>query len=51
MTLTELVRPGEKIDIMAVERAILGSSSNKKVYSSKVYDILYDDQLEILTPI
>lgn len=50
MTLTELVRPGEKIDIMAVERAILGSSSDKKVYSSKVYDILDDDQLEIFMP-
>ena len=50
MTLTELVRPGEKIDIMAVERAILGSSSDKKVYSSKIYDILDDNQLEILMP-
>ena len=50
MTLTELVRPGEKIDVMAVERAILGSSSDKKVYSSKVYDILDDDQLEIFMP-
>lgn len=50
MTLTELVRPGEKIDIMAVERAILGSSSNKKVYSSKIYDVIDDNQLEILMP-
>ncbi|MBQ1171846.1 MAG: flagellar brake protein [Lachnospiraceae bacterium] len=50
MTLTELVRPGEKIDIMAVERAILGSASNKKVYSSKIYDIIDDEQLEILMP-
>ena len=33
MTLTELVRPGEKIDIMAVEKAILGNPSSKKVYT------------------
>lgn len=50
MTLTELVRPGEKIDIMGVERAILGNSSNKKVYTSKIYDLIDDDQLEILMP-
>lgn len=50
MLLTELVRPGEKIEIQAVEKAILGSASNKKVYSSKVYDIIDDDELEILMP-
>ena len=50
MTLTELVRPGEKIDIMAVEKAILGNSSNKKVYTSKIYDLVEDNQLERWIP-
>lgn len=50
MKLTELVRPGEKIEVMAVERAILGSASNKKVYSSKIYDVIDDEQFEILMP-
>ena len=50
MTLTELVKPGEKIDIMAVERAILGNSSDKKVYTSKIYDLIEDNKLEILMP-
>lgn len=50
MLLTDLVRPGEKIEIQAVERAILGSASNKKVYASKIYDIIDDEQLEILMP-
>ncbi len=48
--LTELVRPGEKIEIQAVEKAILGASSNKKVYTSRIYDILDEEQLEILMP-
>jgi c-di-GMP-binding flagellar brake protein YcgR len=48
--LTELVRPGEKIEIQAVENAILSSSAKKKVYTSKIYDVLDDEQMEILMP-
>ncbi|MGN0131777.1 MAG: flagellar brake protein [Lachnospiraceae bacterium] len=48
--LTEFIRPGDKIEIQAVEQAILGSASNKKAYTSKIYDILDDEQLEILMP-
>lgn len=48
--LTDVVRPGEKIDIQAVERAILGNASNKKVYTSKIYDILDEEHIEILMP-
>lgn len=48
--LTELVRPGDRIEIQAVERAIMGPSSNKKAYNSKIYDILDDEKMEILMP-
>lgn len=51
MNLTELVNPGDKIEIMAVERAILGAASDKKVYGSKVYDVVDDELFEILMPI
>lgn len=48
--LTDLVKPGNRIDIQTVEHAILGSASDAKVYSSKIYDILDDEKLEILMP-
>ncbi len=48
--LTELVRPGDRIEIKAVAHAIMGNASGKKAYTSKVYDILDDEQLEILMP-
>lgn len=48
--LTDLVKPGNRIDIQTVEQAILGSSAEAKVYSSKIYDILDDEKLEILMP-
>lgn len=49
--LTELVRPGDKIEVQAVEGAILGGNAgNKKVYNSQVYDILDDERLEIMMP-
>lgn len=48
--LTDLVKPGNRIDIQSVEHAILGSASDSKVYSSRIYDILDDEKLEILMP-
>lgn len=48
--LTDIVKPGNRIDIQTVEHAILGASSDAKVYSSKIYDILDDEKLEILMP-
>ena len=48
--LTELVRPGERIEIKAVAHAIMGKASDKQAYTSRVYDILDDEQLEILMP-
>lgn len=48
--LTEYVRPGEKIEIQAVEQAIMGPASDHKKYTSQIYDILDDERLEILMP-
>ena len=33
-----------------MERSILGSVSDKKAYTSKVYDVISDEQIEILMP-
>ena len=49
--LTDLVRPGDKIEVQAVEGAILGGNTeNKKIYTSQVYDVVDDEQLEIMMP-
>ncbi len=48
--LTKYVKPGEKIELQTVERSILGTVSDKKAYTSKVYDIISDEQFEILMP-
>ena len=48
--LTKYVKPGDKIELQTVERSILGSVSDKKAYSSKVYDVISDEQFEILMP-
>ena len=48
--LTKFVKPGDKIELQTVERSILGSVSDKKAYTSKVYDIISDEQFEILMP-
>lgn len=48
--LTKFVKPGEKVELQTVERSILGSVSDKKAYTTKVYDIISDEQLEILMP-
>ena len=48
--LTKLVLPGEKIELQTFEKAILGAASDKKAYSSKIFDILDEEQFEILMP-
>lgn len=48
--LTKLVLPGEKIELQTIERSILGAASDKKAYSSKIFDILDEEQFEILMP-
>ncbi len=48
--LTKYVMPGEKIELQTVERSILGAASDKKAYTSRVYDVISDEQIEILMP-
>lgn len=48
--LTKYVKPGEKIELQTVERSILGAASGKKAYVSKIYDIISDEEFEILMP-
>lgn len=48
--LTEFVKPGNRIEIQTVEHAILGAASNSKMYTSRIYDVLDDEKLEILMP-
>lgn len=47
--LTKLVRPGEAVDLTAVDRTST-KSTGKKTYRSKVYDIISDEQIEIMMP-
>ena len=48
--LTKLILPGEKIELQSMEKSILGSASDKKSYISRIYDVLSDDQFEVLMP-
>ena len=49
--LSKYVKPGNKVEIQAVERIkYVDEGERKKVYTSMVSDILSDDQLEILMP-
>lgn len=49
--LSNYVLPGNKIEIQAVERTkYVDETEKKKVYHSKIYDILSEDRLEIYMP-
>ena len=48
--LTKYVLPGEKVELQTIEQSILGAASNKKAYTSKIFDILDEEQFEILMP-
>lgn len=45
----ELIKPGNKIEIQPAAQAIKGAAE-KKIYTSKIYDIQDDERLEILMP-
>jgi len=49
--LTSLVKPGDRVDLCAVERTLIQAPDERKYYGSKVYDIISEDKLEILMPI
>lgn len=48
--LTKYVLPGEKVELQTMERSILGAASDKKAYVSKIFDIIDEEQFEILMP-
>lgn len=49
--LSKYVIPGNRVEIQAVERTkYIDNSETKKVYQTKVYDVLSDDRLEIYMP-
>ena len=49
--LSKYILPGERIELQAVAKGLKAESdANKKVYQSKVFDILTEDRLEITMP-
>ncbi len=48
--LSKYIIPGQRMELQAVEKSYLGESSDKKVYISKVHDILSDEKLEVVMP-
>ncbi len=48
--LSKYVFAGDKIDLQAVDRLASEGSDVKKVYTSRVYDVLSDDRLEVIMP-
>ncbi len=49
--LTRYVKPGEKVELQTIERSILGKAADRKAYVSRIYDVISDEQIEILMPI
>lgn len=47
--LSKYVFPGDKIELQAVNR-VKKEDEEKKVYTTRVYDVLTDDRLEIIMP-
>lgn len=48
--LTKLVKPGDVVELSAVDRTAGRAQTERKVYPTKVYDIVSDEQIEILMP-
>lgn len=49
--LDDLIKPGQRIDLKAVRRVKSGEEEQKeRVFSSKIYDVLSDDTLELFMP-
>ncbi len=49
--LSKFISPGARVELEAVERVLQDDGSQKKVYESKVVDVLGEDRLEIFMPI
>lgn len=48
--LSKYVFAGDKVDLQAVDRLSAEGGQTKKVYTSRVYDVLTDDRLEVVMP-
>ncbi len=44
------IQPGQRVEMKAVKRTSLRDDKEEKVYGSKVYDVVSDDQIEIEMP-
>ena len=49
--LTSLVNPGDNVEMTAISRVAPNPGAEKKIYTSKVYDVINDEKIEILMPI
>lgn len=48
--LTEIVHPGDKVELQAADHHFAKDGEAVKVYSSRIYDILSEDRIEIIMP-
>jgi c-di-GMP-binding flagellar brake protein YcgR len=48
--LKRLVNPGDGIELTAVDRTVTDEQTKNRVYLSKVYDVISDEQIEIMMP-
>ena len=49
--LSKFISPGARIEMVPIERVIHDNGEERKVYESKVVDVIGDDRLEIFMPI
>ena len=49
--LSKFISPGARIEMVAMERVLTSSDTDKKVYESKVVDVLGEERIEIFMPI
>lgn len=49
--LSKFISPGARIEMEAVERVLQDNGANKKVYETKVVDVIGEDRLEVFMPI
>lgn len=49
--LSKFISPGARIELEPIERVLQDGGFNKKIYESKVVDVIGDDRLEIFMPI
>ena len=49
--LENFIKPGQRVDLKAVRRVkVSGEETREKVYSTKIYDIVSEDTIELVMP-